>query len=220
MKKSVLLLIMTTLLLLLLTSCTMIFPSGVIVQRDYYFQNFDSVSVSSSFKATITPSSNRSVGILIDEAAADYLDVHQSGNTLYIGLLPGTQLGGGFQLQASITMPSISSINASGASSMSVNNFSPVSLFVDVSGASNATLGNISITQGNLHVSGASTLRSTGSTAASSVTIDVSGASTLQIPVLSYASGSVSGASTFVYGPYSPSLNLSISGASSSRPYY
>ena len=219
MKKSTILVLLAALILPLIASCTMIIPSGVIVERDYYFQNFDSVVVSSSFNATITPNSVSSTRILIDQAAADYLDVHQIGTTLYLGLQPGAMISGDFQLQANIAMPALTSINASGASTISANNFNPPSLFVDISGASTGILGNISITQGNLVVSGASTLRSTGNTSVSSSTVNVSGASTLRIPVLNYASGSVSGASTFVYGMYGPTINVNVSGASSCRPF-
>jgi len=219
MKKYLSLLLICAIALPFLASCAVIFPSGVLVQRDYYYQGFDSVVVSSTFNATIIRSASSSISVTADQAMANYLDIHQSGSTLYIGLQPSVSSSSGMELNANITLPYLVSLNVSGASSATANSFSPTTFSANVSGASTAVLAGMSVSQAYLDVSGASTLRS-NSSSVGNASVSVSGASTLNIPVAYNASGTVSGASTFIYGANFPNLSgLITTGASSSRPF-
>ena len=53
---------------------------------EYEFADFTNVDVSSAFTVDITQSDSYSVSITVNENLLDYLNVYQSGKTLYIGL--------------------------------------------------------------------------------------------------------------------------------------
>jgi hypothetical protein len=137
------------------------------------------------------------VVVRADDNLREYLRVVRQGDTLMIGLEPGSPPSlGRATLEAEVTMPELTEVALSGASHVTITGFeSAEPLVVDASGASELR-GEIEAGRVRFYVSGASQLRLTGS--AAHLTVDGSGAS--QIDLSDFAVGDaeieLSGATT------------------------
>ena len=183
------------------------------------FTDFTEVDVSSAFEIEITRSDNFSVIISAAESLYDYIEVTKSGNKLKINLSPRHIFTdftiGAKTLKAEITMPVLTNLILSGASSGTITGFkSDKDLGLNVSGASSLEIVDCSINDAEFEISGASKL--SGNMTADDMDIEVSGASKVEL------SGSgdkldteVSGASNLDMEKFIlQSANLDISGAS------
>src|SRR5262245_37587824 len=129
-------------ILTLATSCSVFFgfDNPNVQTRSYSVGSFDRVDVSSAIVATIDEGSGYDVSVQAPAEVFQYLDIYVSGSTLYIDKQPGVVLipdwfGGGY-VKASISMPSLSSVTASGASIVTVREVDAASMTVEASGAS------------------------------------------------------------------------------------
>ena len=186
--------------------------SGNLETEEYPFADFTEVEIGSAFDFEIDQASSYSVSITADDNIIDHVQVSQVGQTLKIGFGLLRPIGG-VTLRASVTMPQLSGLTASGATRGTVSGFSSTEdLNVAVSGASRVTG---DITAGNVQfgISGASTIQLEGS--ADNMDATASGASHLNLDdfVVNNADVNLSGASSGTVN-LDGRLDANLSGAS------
>ena len=178
---------------------------------EYDFTDFTDVNVSSAFSVDISQSDSYSVSITANENILDYLSVYQKDETIYVGLELASYRN--VQTEAKISMPTIASLELSGASDGEINDFSSSDpLNLELSGAS-LLLGNIETGDFNIHLSGASRVQLTGS--GDNLDVHASGASQVELAnyIVNNANVKLSGASS-AYLKLNGRLNADLSGAS------
>ena len=156
--------------------------SGNLETETYAFSDFTQVEIGSAFEFEIEQSSSYGINITADDNVMEYIQVSKDGRTLKIGLRTGLGIFPGpvsATLRASVTMPQLRGLTASGASHGTVSGFSSSEdLDVTVSGASRVS-GDITAGDVQFGISGASTIQLEGS--ASDIDANVSGASHLSL---------------------------------------
>jgi len=187
--------------------------SGNLETEEYAFTDFTEVEISSAFDFEIEQSSSYSISVTTDDNIMDHVRVSQVGQTLKIGLGLLSPIGGHVTLRASVTMPQLHGLTASGASHGDVSGFSSTEdLDIGVSGASRV---NGDITAGNVEfgISGASSIQLEGS--ANNMDATASGASHLNLDdfIVNNADVNLSGASSGTVN-LSGRLDANLSGAS------
>jgi len=186
--------------------------SGNLETEEYAFTDFTKFEVGSAFKFEIKQSSSYSINVTADDNVIDYVRVSKDGQTLEIRLERVSILGP-VTLRASVTMPQLHGLTASGASRGTVSGFSSTEdLDITVSGAS---IVSGDITAGNVEfgISGASTIQLEGS--ANDMDADVSGASLFKLDdfIVNNADVNFSGASSGTVN-LNGRLDANLSGAS------
>ncbi|MFC1963498.1 head GIN domain-containing protein [Chloroflexota bacterium] len=206
--------------------------SGNPETQEMDYSEFTKIDVSNTFDVDIIEDDSFFVSITIDDNMFEYLEVTQSGDTLYIGLAPNNSYRD-ITLRATINMPALRELELSGASRGEVQGFSSSdTLELEASGASRFNLddigagntklilsgaskasGIINMADGNFDISGASTVELEGT--AHAVSLDASGASTSLLPdfIIANADIELSGASTARVN-VSDTLDIDASGAS------
>jgi hypothetical protein len=201
--------------------------SGNLETEEYAFTNFTEVETSDAFDLEIEQSSSYSINVTADDNVMDYVQVSQDGQTLRIGLRTGLRIGSvtlrigpgifplpwSVTLRASVTMPQLSGLTATGASHVTVSGFSSTDdLDITVSGASKVT-GNITAGNVEFRMSGASTIQLEGS--ANDIDANVSGASHFNLDdfTVNNADVNMSGASAGTVN-LNGKLDANLSGAS------
>jgi hypothetical protein len=166
--------------MLLLTGCSAIFHTsgtGQIVEKTYDFKDFTNVEISNAYQYEITQSDNYSVVVSTPESLVDHLDIHISGNTLYIGMK--FVLFSSSNLKITITMPQLINLSVTGACDGTATGFdSNSNLEIYLSGASRLDA-NFKAGITKLDISGDS--RITGNLTAADTEIILSGASDLNM---------------------------------------
>jgi hypothetical protein len=186
--------------------------SGNLETEEYAFTDFTKVEIGSAFEFEIEQSSSYSINVTADDNVMDYVRVSQDGQTLKIGLRRVIWVGL-VTLRASVTMPQLHGLTASGASRGTVSDFSSTEdLDITVSGASRLT-GDITAGDVEFDISGASTIQLEGS--ANDMVADVSGASSFNLDDFTVNNADVdfSGASSGTIN-LSGRLDADLSGAS------
>jgi hypothetical protein len=191
--------------------------SGNVVTKEFDLSGFDEVEVSSAFDVEIRQGNAFSVVVRVSDSVEQYLDVVKQGSTLSIGLRPMSPATlTAVTLEAEVTMPQLAGLELSGASGVSVTDFtSSEALYAEVSGASSLR-GDIEAGGVRFDVSGASDVKLSGS--GEDLVMDVSGASSADLagfPV-GDADIQVSGASSVAVN-VSGRLDVEASGASRVR---
>jgi hypothetical protein len=186
--------------------------SGNLETEQYAFTNFTEVEIGSAFEFEIKQSSSYSINVTADDNVMDYVQVSKDGQTLTIRLRRFISIGP-VTLRASVTLPQLHGLTASGASRGTVSNFSSnEDLDITVSGASRVTG---DVTAGNVEfgISGASTIQLEGS--ASDIDANVSGASHFNLEAFTVNNADVnfSGASSGTVN-LNGRLDANLSGAS------
>jgi hypothetical protein len=186
--------------------------SGNLETEEYAFTDFTEVEIGSAFEFEVNQSSSYNISVTVPDCLIDYVQVSQVGQTLKIslGALP---LLGPVTLRASVTMPQLHGLTASGASRGTVSDFSSTEdLDITVSGASRLT-GDITAGDVDFDVSGASTIQLEGS--ANDMVADVSGASSFNLGdfIVNNADVDFSGASSGTIN-LNGRLDADLSGAS------
>jgi hypothetical protein len=97
--------------------------SGNLVTKEYDLNGFDKIEISGAFRARVSQGDAFRVSITVDDNIAPQLKVEKRGDTLHVGLLPGTTLMGG-TLRADIAMPVLVGANVSGAADTELGSFS------------------------------------------------------------------------------------------------
>jgi len=186
--------------------------SGNLETEEYAFTDFTEVEIGSAFEFEIKQSSAYSINVTADDNVIDFVQVSKDGQTLKIRLRRVSFLGP-VTLRASVTMPQLHGLTASGASRGTVSDFSSTEdLDITVSGASIVT-GNITAGNVEFGISGASTIQLEGS--ANDIDANVSGASHFNLEAFTVNNADVnfSGASSGTVN-LNGKLDANLSGAS------
>jgi hypothetical protein len=114
--------------------------SGNATTQQIDVTDFTAISASHGFNVVITQGSSYSVKVTTDDNLQQYVDVHKSGSTLYVGLKSGFGIST-TQLKVEVTMPNLTNLQLSGGAQASGQNLNLVTnLGIDFSGGSRATL--------------------------------------------------------------------------------
>ena len=218
--------LITSLLALSILACqvggiggsTTISGSGNVVAQEYDLTDFDAVDISHAFNVDITQGETYSVIVKVDDNLVEHLQVVKQGNTLKIGLKPLQDFNvRNATMEAEVTMPALSAVEASGASDVTANGFESTNAFrVRLSGSSTAVLtgsaGDLTV-----DVSGSSDA-DLAEFPVGDARVDASGSSTVTVNVSGRLDVDASGSSD-IYYLGSPTLgNIDTSGASSVEP--
>ncbi len=221
MKKTALLIaVMVILAGFLVTGCIAIGyiqGTGPIMTKTFDFKDFTSVEISSSFEYEINYSETYSVSVSAHENILSFLDLSQSGKTLFVRLQSGRFTNS--DTKAKITLPQLDRVTVSGASRGVVQGFkSTNNLELWVSGASQMET-NLESGVTRLEISGAS--RTNGTLNAQEARINISGASRAEINGSAGRGDiSISGASHFNSEDFRmQNATVSVSGASHAQIY-
>ena len=227
MKKSIVFfVILLTLTAMLLAGCSAVFNTtklGDVVNKTYNFKDFTNVQISNSFHYDLEQSDTFSVSAAIYSSLLDRLDIHQSGNTLYVSMKNNTFFGLNFSNgdypSVTINLPQLNKLTASGSCHGTAAGFNSTGdLEVDLSGSSGA---NLDITAGktNINISGSSNV--SGNLTAADTSITVSSSSRLDMDLItgktnmtfsgsSEGSGSLTAADTTINVTNSSNINIAM----------
>ncbi|MCP5025875.1 MAG: DUF2807 domain-containing protein [Actinomycetia bacterium] len=185
--------------------------SGDLVTTTFDVDEFDRIEVSHAFEADIIVGpGGPSVEVESDENLVDDLRVMAENGTLEIGIRSGSFRF--TELRATIVVPDLRSIEASGAASVVVEGVSGDRFTANVSGASSLEVDG-SVDELEVDASGASEVDLEG-LEAGDVEIDASGASSVEVRASESVTGDASGASSVVVKG-DASVDVDTSGASS-----
>lgn len=169
--------------------------SGEIETRSYDFAGFTGVVISHAFTADVEQGDDFAIKVTFDRNLRNELEVDVRGGRLYVGL-SDVDLRGNVVHSVEITMPALASIEASGASHVSLGGFEDTQGELDVrlSGASQV-FGDLVVGLLVANLSGASSISLAGS--AGRVDLDGAGASSFSFEEFDVASATIalSGAS-------------------------
>ena len=188
--------------------------SGTLETREMDFTGFTKVQAGYACQVDITRADSFFVSITLDDNLFEYLDARIVGDTLYLGLKPHNSYRN-FTHRATITMPELLSLELSGASRGDVSGFSTTdSLRLEASGASTLSIDDMEAGDTRLVLSGAS--RATGSIEMADGDFKVSGASSVDLEgTADDVSFEISGASTARLADFTvANADVEVSGAS------
>ena len=113
--------------------------SGDVVTRTFDYQGFTAIDTGNGFSLEVTQGDQYSITVSVDDNVVDRLKVSKSGDTLSIGLDPGSY--NNMNLVARINMPALNGIELSGGSNGDISGFTSTHDFdVALSGGSWATI--------------------------------------------------------------------------------
>jgi hypothetical protein len=165
--------LISLILVVLISACSQITSgSGEIVTQEMDFTGFDKLDVSQGFNVEVNQGDDFSVIIRVDDNLVEFLQVEKVGDTLKIGL-EGDRIYTTSNLRAEVTMPSLTGLEASGGSDVTVSGTGE-DITVDASGGSDADLASFSVVNANVVASGGSdvTINASGT-----LNVDASGGS-------------------------------------------
>jgi hypothetical protein len=208
--------------------------TGNPVTREFDFTDFDKVRAGSAFQVEIEQGDRYEVTVTVDENIEPYLDVAQSGDTVRIGLKPGTWLRNA-TLRATVLMPALAAVDLSGATRGSLGGFSSGDRCSFAASGASTLRGTIDCGDVTVNASGASTIELAGEAGdleveasgasravlgdfrAEDVRVNANGASRIEVYASGRLTGEASGASTVQSVGKPASTNVRTSGASSVR---
>jgi hypothetical protein len=188
------------LLALTLSACGTTFLSGErgsgnLITDTRQVEAFDGIDVSGAINldVVVDPAAARSVTVTYDDNVIAHVVTRVQDTTLIIELDGNFNLTGNADRTVSVTTPELASMNASGATDVTVSG-STTSLTLDVSGASSIDLGGLTVAD---------------------VALNASGASSVVVAATGVISGSASGASSIAVRGDPQSVRVETSGAAS-----
>lgn len=188
--------------------------SGTSVERSFDLKGFSGVSASGAWDITVRRGTSYSVVVNVPDTMTKRLDIFARGQILHVGLKPGA-VEARQRMTAEITMPSLKSLQLSGANRASFSGFSGTRLEVKCSGAAAVTGSGGSYEDLRISGSGASAVKFRDLPAVNA-DVRLSGAGkaelTMQGGVLS---GELSGAGNVAYWGSVSRVNVGTSGIAS-----
>jgi hypothetical protein len=161
---------------------TSIVGSGNVVTLEESFTGFDKIQVSHAFQVDVQQGNTYSVIVRVDDNLIEYLRFVKEDDALIIGLDPSFSSSYSLEdvtMEAEVTMPSLTRVDVSGASGVTVTGFaSSENLNVAASGSSSLE-GDIEAGDASFHVSGSSKVALSGS--ARNLTVRASGSSDIDL---------------------------------------
>lgn len=203
--------------------------SGRAESVSFDFDGFDSIDVSGGFELRASVGGDFAVDVTVDDNLTDDLKVELEGSTLSIGFESGRR-SPKTQPVAVVTMPSLSDLDLSGASSGVVNGVDAETFRLDLSGASDLSISGTAV-ELLVDASGSSAVNLLGvferveldASSASradfegadidEIDIDVSGASSLDLGQAQSVTGDLGGASVLSVAS-NTNVSVDISGES------
>jgi hypothetical protein len=165
--------LISLILVVMISACSQITTgSGEIVTQEMDFTGFDKLDVSQGFNVEVNQGDDFSVIIRVDDNLVEFLQVEKVGDTLKIGL-EGDRIYTTSNLRAEVTMPSLTGLEASGGSDVTVSGTGE-DITVDASGGSDADLASFSVVKANVVASGG---RDVTINASGTLNVDASGGS-------------------------------------------
>jgi Putative auto-transporter adhesin, head GIN domain len=148
--------------------------SGTPATKTFDYTGFTGLRVDSAFRAEVTRGDAFAVSVTVDDNIVQHLRVEVDGDTLRIGLEPGYDYVG-TTLSATVTMPSLTALEVTGAAKADVSGFAAGDpLDLQASGDGSVALAGARNGDVNLDVSGAADV--SGDLAAKQLGGNVSGA--------------------------------------------
>ena len=197
---------------------------------EFDLDGFSEVSAASAFRVTITQGESFAVSVTANQNVMDDVRVDVRGVKLVLELTRTNYTN--LDLSAEITMPELTAVEVSGASTVQFSGFGATDRFdAQASGASKVE-GTLTANEAMLEASGASTITLDGSAdalnarasgasnlvlgelAAATAVVEVSGASRADVNVSESLSVTASGASSVRYAGAAEIDDLNVSGAS------
>jgi hypothetical protein len=188
--------------------------SGVQASETRDVSEFTGVDVSSIFDVEITAQKDFSVDVTADDNLLQYIKTEVSGGVLKIEA--DERINSHDPIKIRISAPDIESIEASGASKVSLSDVKNSELKVDSSGASKIRISG-ETTNLNVEVSGASKIDAEN-LKSENADVDASGASHVNVNVTGELRSDASGASHISYAGNPKKVEKSSSGASRVSP--
>lgn len=202
--------------------------SGTAETNTYEFDDFTEVDISNAFVADISVVEGPpSIEVTLDDNLFEHLEIDVDGDELKIEMGPNS-VTHRVEPRVVITMPELTELDVSGASSATVSGVEGNGLKINLSGASNVEIDS-DVERLEVGASGASNVVYSGSAGSvkadasgaslidfsdatvNDATVDASGASNIEFSDLDQLVGDASGASTIVI-PESTSASLETSG--------
>ena len=114
-----------TVLIVLLVAVLLIIPLGCygdveVETENYNFSDFNDVMITSAYKVEITQASLYNISVTVDADKMELINVSKEGNRLIIGINPHLVPVNFHTLEAKITMPDITGLTQSGATSCKI----------------------------------------------------------------------------------------------------
>jgi len=175
--------ILIIIMAMLLTGCSAIFhttDAGPVIDKTYDFTDFSAVEVSDSFNYNIQQGTAYSVVVFVRQYLADKVDVHQNGNTLFVGIKNNTLM---FSVNenytVTITMPQLNSLTVSNSSQGAATGFNSTNdLVLNVADSSRL---DAELTAGKTTMNISDSSRVTGNVTAADTQIKLSSSSDLNM---------------------------------------
>jgi hypothetical protein len=115
---------------------TEVVGSGDLTTQQKEFSDFSAIDVSSGFEVEISQSNIYSISVTADENIIEYIQLSKTDNTLKARMQAGISYQS-ITLQIEIEMPQLNSLDLSGGSQATINDFISSNMFsVDLSGGS------------------------------------------------------------------------------------
>ncbi len=220
----------------LLTTAFVLHPSDSDLSQKFEFRNFNEVKVSSAFTVNIEKGDAYSMEISGPADLFEGLEVSQDGEKVEISYDKKRKNFGSNTLNVKIIMPTLESLDLSGAIRAKISHFTNESLQIDISGAStcelNANITNLKIDisgAGNLNLQGRGDLMVINLSGASNVkardyqvkrlNLNMSGAGAAQVYASEQLDVEVSGVGSVKYGGSPKILNKKLSGMATIQPF-
>jgi ribosomal protein L31 len=170
--------------------------SGRLETRSFALTDFDSIETNMVVSLDVVRGDAFAVSVTADDNLWTRMNVSQQGKTLHIEL-PSDRFYSGVTAHATVTMPVLAGIRASGSSYAKFSGFDASTLTLDASG--NSTIeGDATVEKLSLDVSGNSHATLTGVRAAAA-DVSLSGTSSGSLTVVRTLDYDVSGGSHLVY---------------------
>jgi len=177
--------------------------SGERTSRTYDLSGFDGVDTSGQWEVTIERGDVSRVAVEMPVELVDEIEVEVRGDRLSLGFGQGWCPTGCFrddlELQVTITMPALESLDSSGASTISFSGFEGGTLSLDVSGAGRLRGTASRFDRLMLDMSGAAEI-DLGDVPVTDAEVDISGAGNVDLSMAGgRLSGDISGAANLEY---------------------
>jgi hypothetical protein len=199
------------------------------IREDITLKNFDQIRTGSAFKVNVVQGNNFRIVATGNRVDVNDLDFYVRNGVLNGGYRSNSRIQR-YNMKIDITVPFLSAVDFSGATTAEVGNFNSNTFNVILSGASKLNL-DVKTQKMNIDISGASQFNPYGNAqkvsgdlsgasqlnafglVSDEVNVNVSGASNARVDVIKYLKVNASGASKVRYRG-NPTTEISVSGAS------
>ncbi len=186
--------------------------SGKLVKESRSVTDFTGIEAGGAVKLDVTNSSSYSVEVEADDNLMSYVETKVTHGVLVIGMKDGYSYNNS-TIHVHVSLPTLHSLEISGASEGTASNISTDKLSLELSGASHLNIDG-KASKLTCEVSGASSLKA-GDLMAENVSVECSGASSSYVYASSSLTVDASGASKVSYSGNPADVTRESSGASS-----